>query len=874
MTKIPKLKILFLLSTFYFLFSVNSVWAAQLNFISQIQEISINQQFQIDLVLDTENEEINAVEGKIVLPENLLEVKEIRDGNSIINFWIERPKAKSDNQIIFSGIVPGGYIGENGLIFSAIFQSKNEGEGIIEIQQAKALLNDGKGTEAKTKISNFQFSIFKEKMPLEVPLLEIKDTDPPEDFKPEVASDPNIFEGRWFLVFATQDKGTGIDHYEILEKSQRGSLQRLLREEKWQVGESPYLLKDQKLKSYIYVKVIDKAGNERIATLPPQNPLKWYENYFVWLAILITIIIAYIIWRFLKRFHFLTLFLLSITLAIVSLAVPISVFAASLYLSPATGSYNVGQSFSVSVYVSSADQAMNAVSGVISFPSDKLEVTSLSKNVSIFSLWVQEPTFSNSAGTVTFEGIVLNPGFTGSAGKIISVNFKTKAVGNVPLTFSSGSVLANDGKGTNILASMSSGSYVIEPKTITPPVEEYVPPKNIPAAPVISSPTHPDSEKWYSNNDPKFIWEVPEDVTGAKLLVGHKPVAIPTVFYSEPISKKQLEDLADGIWYFHVQLRNASGWGEISHFRFQIDTQPPEPFAIKFIDGTKTENPKPTVIFDTTDSLSGVDYYKTKIGEGDFFSITSEIVEKNLYTLPLQNPGKRSILIQAFDKAGNYTIAVEEFEILSIKPPSITEYPKELQSGEPLIVRGSTYSNSKVTIWLQREKDDPKSFTVESDQDGNFTFTADEKLGDGIYRLWAEVVDARGARSLPSEKITITIAKPAILRVGSWAVSLLAVVVPLVALIFILLFIIWYGWHKFSSFRKKIRKETKETKEALHQAFKALKEETEEQIAKLDGKPDLSEREKKICNDLKKALKISEEFIGKEIEDIEKEIKK
>ncbi|MEK7627326.1 MAG: hypothetical protein AAB397_01955 [Patescibacteria group bacterium] len=42
-------------------------------------------------------------------------------------------------------------------------------------------------------------------------------------------------------------------------------------------------------------------------------------------------------------------------------------------------------------------------------------------------------------------------------------------------------------------------------------------------------------------------------------------------------------------------------------------------------------------------------------------------------------------------------------------------------------------------------------------------------------------------------------------------------------------------------------------------------------IRKLLGK--LSEREKKICNNLKKALKISEAFICKEIEDIEKEVK-
>ena len=81
-----------------------------------------------------------------------------------------------------------------------------------------------------------------------------------------------------------------------------------------------------------------------------------------------------------------------------------------------------------------------------------------------------------------------------------------------------------------------------------------------------------------------------------------------------------------------------------------------------------------------------------------------------------------------------------------------------------------------------------------------------------------------------------------------------------------------WTWRKIIQRRKKLRKEITEAEKALYSAFKALKEETEEQIAKLDGKPDLSNREKKICDELKKTLKISEKFIDKEIKDIEKEI--
>ena len=77
--------------------------------------------------------------------------------------------------------------------------------------------------------------------------------------------------------------------------------------------------------------------------------------------------------------------------------------AASLYFSPSSGTYQTGRNFTVSIKVSSPT-SMNAASGVISFPTDKLEVLSVSKTGSVFNLWVTEPSFSNigSNGNIRF----------------------------------------------------------------------------------------------------------------------------------------------------------------------------------------------------------------------------------------------------------------------------------------------------------------------------------------------------------------------------------------------------------------------------------------------------------------------------------------
>ncbi|MDP2162330.1 MAG: hypothetical protein Q8K02_17755, partial [Flavobacterium sp.] len=187
---------------------VAPAFAAEAFFKTKTQEIKTNQSFEVGIFINTDRESINAIEGKIIFPRDLLEIKKINDGNSIINFWIEKPKSVSEGQIAFSGIVPGGYNDSQGLIFSITFLAKKEGIGIIEFNGVKVLRNDGKGTEATLTISDFQFLISNPpagKPAPQVTTPKTEDRNPPEEFTPQIAADPALFKGEWFLVFATQD---------------------------------------------------------------------------------------------------------------------------------------------------------------------------------------------------------------------------------------------------------------------------------------------------------------------------------------------------------------------------------------------------------------------------------------------------------------------------------------------------------------------------------------------------------------------------------------------------------------------------------------------------------------------------------------------
>ena len=263
---------------FFGFIAVRPVFAAKLFLENNNQELGKGQEFMVSLFLNTQNQYVNATEGKIIFPSDLLTVKRIQDGNSIINFWITRPSVNQSGTIDFSGIIPGGYHGAKGALFSVVFQANLQGSGAIKISDTKVLLNDGKGTSVDATLSFAQFSITNEPKGASFEPEVIRDFDPPESFTMEISSNPDVFDGKWFLVFATQDKASGVDHYEVRE----GFFGTFV------IAKSPYLLRNQALNQGIFVKAIDKNGNVRLQTLYPPNVKPWYKNYWI-LGILIII---------------------------------------------------------------------------------------------------------------------------------------------------------------------------------------------------------------------------------------------------------------------------------------------------------------------------------------------------------------------------------------------------------------------------------------------------------------------------------------------------------------------------------------------------------------------------------------------------------
>jgi len=179
------MKFLFFIICCLFLFAA-PVFAAEIFFGVQSQKIGLGKLFEVGVFINTENEPVNTVAGKIKFSSEFLELKEIREGNSIINFWIEKPEVK-EGEVVFSGITSGGYIGQNGYLFSLIFETKKIGENIITTAEEQIFLNDGQGSKASIKQSPLFIQI-EEKVPASEFSLP-SDSEKPEPFEITIDQD-------------------------------------------------------------------------------------------------------------------------------------------------------------------------------------------------------------------------------------------------------------------------------------------------------------------------------------------------------------------------------------------------------------------------------------------------------------------------------------------------------------------------------------------------------------------------------------------------------------------------------------------------------------------------------------------------------------
>ncbi len=329
--------------------------------------------------------------------------------------------------------------------------------------------------------------------------------------------------------------------------------------------------------------------------------------------------------------------------------------AATLSVSPASGTFTVGSTFDVSVFLNTEGQSVNAMRTFLSFPPDRLQLISKGIGPSIISVYTSPPRFDNQAGIVDLQGGVPG-GINVSSGVVTTFTFRVKSVGSAILRFRDEStVLLNDGQGTEVLRRKQDGVYEL----ILPP----------PAGPIVVSPTHPEQGKWYSNTTATLTW-APEDpqVTSYSYILNSVPTDVPDDTAEGSRSSVTYKNLADGQHYFHIKALRQGSWGGTTHFAINIDASPPAEFPIEIIPSARTSRTQPVIQFNTTDNLSGLDHYELKLVPLKAGSTTEQPLFIEVQSPYITSPlgfGTYDVIVRAFDKAGNYREVTQKLRIVS-----------------------------------------------------------------------------------------------------------------------------------------------------------------------------------------------------------------
>jgi hypothetical protein len=151
-----------------------------------------------------------------------------------------------------------------------------------------------------------------------------------------------------------------------------------------------------------------------------------------------------------------------------------SAFASTLYLSPASGKIQQGQTLSVQVRLNTGGDSVNAVSAFVSYPADKLDVAWVSTNGSAFAIEAEK---TYGGGSVKISRGNVNP-VSGNV-TVATIGFRGKALGNAAISFVAGSAAprASDSSDSLNLGGSGKGSYEVvkaepkkeEPKDTTAP---------------------------------------------------------------------------------------------------------------------------------------------------------------------------------------------------------------------------------------------------------------------------------------------------------------------------------------------------------------------------------------------------------------------
>lgn len=547
----------------------------------------------------------------------------------------------------------------------------------------------------------------------------------------------------------------------------------------------------------------------------------------------------------------------------------------SLLLEPGTGTYPIGETFEVEVRLDTDGEDISAAEGAVSYNQNDLTVVTVSTEDSIFTSWLVTPTVDEDAGRISFQGLMsAGRSYRGTDGLLMTITFRAERQNTSRVWFSQGAaVVASDAVGTNVLEALRTATYTLAPREVTPLFQNALAAQaiaaNVSSGDIEITPIPVPKDEWFGTTTVKLSWSLPGSVTRLRADVHESPGARPTTDYVVPVSTITLDELEEGTQYFHLQFLEDDTWGEVTQFPLRIDLTPPEYVLAQEAERRDVADPRLRFAIDAADTLSGIRHFEIEI-DGDEPVVWEG--DTDYFEPGTLEPGEHTLYVTAFDRAGNTVATSVDFRVQALESPVVVSAPDEVIAGSPIVVRGSTYPDSTVTVFHSLDEGEPQSRTVESDSTGMFVANITDAAQSGMYTVWFQVHDDRGAASELSLKRSIESRQPLVVLMGGIAVSYLSIFIPLIGMVLLLGLILWYSFVWLRTYRSRVRRETTDASEVVVEEFARLRDTLREQVGELQQaklERQLTRQEMRILDELKARLDHIEERILWEIDDIE-----
>lgn len=137
------------------------------------------------------------------------------------------------------------------------------------------------------------------------------------------------------------------------------------------------------------------------------------------------------------------------------------------FIIPSQRQYRLGEVFPLKIELTGIKIPINTVQTDISYNPDRLNIVDISTQGSFATIFIQKE-INNSLGYARLTGGLPNPGFSSKTGIFGTIYFKGVSPGIAKVDFlPSSMILANNGRGSNVLTGLNSASYIILPEKIS-----------------------------------------------------------------------------------------------------------------------------------------------------------------------------------------------------------------------------------------------------------------------------------------------------------------------------------------------------------------------------------------------------------------------